>query len=617
MKPDHRLARCTTGQQLLVWMVALLGCAGCSALDVRSQSPEDEIEAIASGVRLIGDLAVPFGTGAISIESVGLVNGLPGTGSDPPPSPQRSMLLAEMQARGVTNPNQLLASTSTELVMVRGVLRPGIQKGDHFDVELRVPSRSECEGLRGGWLMQTRLKEVALLGGGIHEGTVLGLAEGPVLVDPSATDKVSKARGRVLGGGVCLVSRELGLALKDANILTSSQIGMAINRRFHTFSGGLKEGMAKPKTDEFVELKIHPRYKDNIERYIRVVRGLPLHETPKQQQARIQLLERQLLDPITSAPAAVRLEALGKDGVETLRKGLAAIEDEVRFYSAEALAYLDQTDAAPVLGKLAHDVPAFRAYALAALSAMDDYAGYEALRELLSATSAETRYGAFRSLWAMNPNDALVRGESLNDQFSYHVLQTRGPEMVHVTCSYRPELVLFGAEQRLRTPLSIEAGKDIMINTLDENRVTVSRFSVKEPDQKRVVSTKLDEVIRAIVELGGTYPDVVQALQAAKRSGALQGRFEMDALPKGGRSYYRKSSEGQGGQDEPAGDQPDIVVANPVPDLFARRGYQDKEKPKEKAPADDKTDDEKSNDDTEKRQPIRSFLGKIVSRDDS
>jgi hypothetical protein len=39
------------------------------------------------------------------------------------------------------------------------------------------------------------------------------------------------------------------------------------------------------------------------------------------------------------------------------------------------------------------------------------------------------------------------------------------------------------------------------------------------------------------VELGGTYPDVVQALQEAKTTGCLEGRFEVDALPEAGRSY--------------------------------------------------------------------------------
>ena len=51
--------------------------------------------------------------------------------------------------------------------------------------------------------------------------------------------------------------------------------------------------------------------------------------------------------------------------------------------------------------------PAFRAFALAALSAMDDMAAYDALDQLLEVPSAETRYGAFRALWAMNPQDDL------------------------------------------------------------------------------------------------------------------------------------------------------------------------------------------------------------------
>ena len=48
-----------------------------------------------------------------------------------------------------------------------------------------------------------------------------------------------------------------------------------------------------------------------------------------------------------------------------------------------------------------------------------------------------------------------------------------------------------------------------------------------------------DDVIRAIVELGGTYPDVVQALEEAKKLGALASRLEVDALPEAGRSYDR------------------------------------------------------------------------------
>ncbi len=77
-----------------------------------------------------------------------------------------------------------------------------------------------------------------------------------------------------------------------------------------------------------------------------------------------------------------------------------------------------------------------------------------------------------------------------------------------------------------------------------------------EADQKRVVSTRVDDVIRAIVELGGTYPDVVQALQEAKAAGCLEGRFEIDALPEAGRTYEatvdgrRKGGRRKAGIDE-------------------------------------------------------------------
>jgi flagellar basal body P-ring protein FlgI len=595
--------------------VGLLVC-GCSALAVRSQSPEDPLEALSREVQLVADITSPFGMNYIPIEAIGLVTGLPSTGSDPPPSPQRGAVLAEMQTRGIENPNQVLASPTTEIVMVRGFLRPGIQKGDHFDIEVRTLARSECTSLREGWLMDSRLREMALLGGSLHEGTTLARGEGAILVDPSAKadDKIGQCRGRVLGGGTSTTNRELGLVigLEERNVMTSAQIGMAINRRFHIYESGIKVGTARPKTDEFIQLKIHPRYKDNIERYVRVVQSLPVRETAAQQQARMQLLERQLLDPITAGTAALRLEAIGKPAIDVLRKGLDSKENEVRFYAAEALAYLDDGAAVEPLGQLARDLPAFRAYALAALGAMDTLEAYEALRDLLDATSAETRYGAFRSLWAMNSRDPLVRGERLNDQFSYHLLATSGSPMVHVTRSYRPEVVLFGTEQRFQTPLMIEAGKNIMVTTLDDEHVTVSRFVLDEPDQKRVVSTKVDDVIRAIVDLGGTYPDVVQALQQAKSSDALVSRFQIDAVPRGGRTYRRK--------DEPAGENAeetgaDIVVVNPLPELFTRRGTPD-DKPASKVRKSEVKADQKPEVDDEKRRSWRDILG-TIGRDNS
>ena len=539
------------GQALLLCLSILLG--GCSNWNMltRSQSPDEE-NSPEKRTRLVGDLAVPFGMHPVRVEAVAMVSGLKGTGSDPIPSPQRAALLDEMQRRGVTLPNTVLASPNTALVLVRGWLRPGIQKGDKFDVEVRIQGRSETTSLRDGYLLETRLAEMLVLGGRMRDGHLLGLAEGPVLVDPSADekeDRVLSGRGQVLGAGTCLKSRSLGLVLKPdhQNVLNSARVASAVNKRFCRTQKGIKIGVATAKTDEFIELAVHPRYKDDIARYVRVVRAIALRETATEKVQRIALLEKQLADPVTASAAALQLEALGREGVEPLLRAIRSKDPEIRFYAAEALAYLDRREAAEPLGAIARTEPAFRVFALAALGAMDDGAAYDQLRELLSVPSVETRYGAFRALWAMNPNDPLVLGERLGDQFGYHVLDTQGPPMIHVSRSHRAEIVLFGHEQRLSAPFFLEAGGRIIVrhSKTKPDEVVVSRFAVGEADQQRVVSTRVDDVIRAIVEIGGTYPDVVQALAQAKACGALASRFEVDAVPGPGRIYDRLTGEEQ------------------------------------------------------------------------
>jgi flagellar basal body P-ring protein FlgI len=549
-------------------LCGLLFGGGCSTWSGISclpwQSADDKKVEPEKKDYLVGDLAVPYGLYPVKVEAVALVTGLKHTGSDPRPGPQRQELLGQMQKQGVVSPNALLASGNTSLVLVRGVLRPGIQEGDHFDLEVRVPSQSDTTSLRGGWLMPVDLQEMQVMSDNhIHSGKVLGAAQGPLMVDPAAkgkTDRVQLCRGIVLGGGTCKKSRNLGIVLKPEkqSIRNASRVETAVNSRFFKYDKGIKTGTARAKTDQFVELKVHPKYKDNIDRYVQVIRALPLKESEAEQAERVAKLEKQLFDPQTSSQAALELEAIGKQGADTLRKALKAGDPEVRFYAAESLAYLDETGEADVLARIAKEQPAFRVFALAALAEMDDVSASESLRELLNVPSAETRYGAFRALWTMNHTDPLVRGENLGGQFGYHVLDTSGPPMIHVTKSKRPEIVLFGANQEFSTPLAVEAGNQILVTSNKPGEIIVSRFVIHEPDQKRFVSTRIDDVIRAIVALGGSYPDVVQTLQEAKAHGCLAGRFEVDALPEAGRSYARKGSDAkpEDGSDEATQDHP-------------------------------------------------------------
>ena len=124
----------------------------------------------------------------IRAEGVSLVVDLAGTGSDPPPSSERSMLIAEMKTREVDKPEEVLASPTTALVLVRALLPPGVQEGDPLDIEVHVPKRSEARSLQGGWLMKSRLKEFAVLNQRLASGHVTALGQGEILVDLSKRD---------------------------------------------------------------------------------------------------------------------------------------------------------------------------------------------------------------------------------------------------------------------------------------------------------------------------------------------------------------------------------------------------------------------------------------------
>lgn len=570
----------------LAGAVALAGCGSAGWLQstdwlkspslLVSQSPDDDKgdEGPGKKVKLVGDVAVPFGRDAMAVDGVGLVVGLPGTGSDPPQSVYRAKLLDEMKKRNVDKPEQLLASPNTALVLVRAYLRPGAQEGDQLDVEVRVPDRNETANLRGGYLLPTQLSQTAAVQGDIKRGWMQAVAKGPIMIDPGAdpkTDPAAGKQGRILGGGTTTKSHSLSLLLKPdyQKIAYIGWIDHAITRRFEGGKGQRQE-IAKPVQKDVIEVKLSPRYKDNVSRYLRVVQALPLKETPGQRIDRLAQLERQLLDPVTSAKAAIRLEAIGPEAADVLVKGLQSQHGEVRFYAAEALAYLghEKSSAAAVpLGEAARNEPAFRVFALSALSALGEFEAHEQLRQLLTVDSAETRYGAFRALWSADRKDPLVRGEMLGNaqgEFGFHVLRLEGPPMIHLTRSFRPEVVLFGPDIVMAAPFLLDAGSEIRLDAPPEGPITISRVSVDAPSQSRQVSPRVEEIVRTVVELGGTYPDVVQMLQQAASTGALPTcRLEIDALPQPGRAYTRESGRGEESPPE---------VRSPLPSLFSTGG---------------------------------------------
>ena len=366
---------------MVAWCAALV-LTGCTSWNLYpKQKPEIEVASNVEDPKTVGDLAVPFGMFPVRLEAVAPVIHLHGTGSDPEPSPTRAMMIEEMKKRGVPNPNKWLATKDVSLVYVRAVMPPGTQKGDRFDVEVRVPPRSETTSLGGGYLLEALLSDMAVKDGRLFNGKIRGTAEGAVLVDPTANGKGEQGllcRGRILGGGVAGENRSLGLVLPGAeetkmtpeqvrnSVTKSSLVANTVNRRFHTFKYGIQTGVAKAIRGNYVDLLIMPCYKNNLDRYMQVIRAIPLRETPLELKTRIDDLQKKLLDPAQSALAAIKLEAIGKPAGDALIAGSKSNDTEVRFYASEALAYLNLREAAEPLAEAARKVPAFRSRAFTA-----------------------------------------------------------------------------------------------------------------------------------------------------------------------------------------------------------------------------------------------------------
>jgi len=512
----------------------------------------------------VASLAYVSATQEMRLEGIGLVSGLPNTGVDPPPSHYREKLIDEMRKAGVVNANKILADSRFAMVIVRLKLNAGATAHDRLDVELEVPPGSGTTSLAGGYLMATRLREIGLAGERELEGHELAIAEGPVMIGTEAKPDDPK-RARVLGGARPKKDFPYNLVIKDnrKSGRTSAILEKAVNARFHQTEGIEQKGMAKAQTDQFLILNVPRVYRHYPGRYFEVVKRIALVDSPELRAVRLEGWGRQLLDAPTAGSASLCLEGMGPDAIETLKKALPNANAQVRFFAAEALAYLNDASGADVLASTAVNLPEFRAVALNALAALDQPAAHLKLRKLMDEPNIEVRYGAFNALRTLDeadpflgrvrvleeaprdpdeedlePTALAVRRAYLSrsrpDPFALYLVDSEGPPMVHVARTRRCEIVVFGRGQKLLTPVVLGTGA-LQINASDgdENlqisKIVPSRFG--DGEQKFQSSTELGDVLRRMANLGANYPEIVTILQAANRQKNLAGPLVVDNVP--------------------------------------------------------------------------------------
>jgi len=527
----------------------------------------------------VGDLAFVVQNGEIKVEGVGLVTGLENTGSDPPPSWYRTQLVDEMSKAGVEHASKMLANPQFSMVIVHMTIPTGASPIDRLDVEVEVPPACGTKTLAGGYLMATRLREVLVAGGSPKNGAEVAMAQGPVMIG-NAKNPTDPKVGRVLGGGRVRKEYPYSLVLKEKrkSVRTAGILEKVVNERFHESRAGKQKGAATAKTDGFLVLNVPPIYHQNQERFFRVVQLLQMVDTPALRASRMSTWARELLDPKTSGVAALKLEGLGPSASESLQIALQSANPNVRFFAAEALAYLDDPAGAETLAQTAAALPKFRAYSLAALAAMEQPAAHMRLRKLMDEADIELRYGAFNALRTLDPHDpslgqvavldvpkseeppdespdamAVALATAANrprpeDPFAFYIVDSEGPPIVHVARSRRSEIVVFGRNQKLLPPIVLGTGS-ILLNAADKDdqvelsKIVPSRFG--DSDVKLRTSLELGEVIRRAANLGATYPEIVSILESADRQKNLPGPLVVDAVPTAKADYFQAAIMGR------------------------------------------------------------------------
>jgi hypothetical protein len=556
-------------------LLALAGGCFWDKQTTRSQLSDSDPDA----PKTLGDISFYDNAVGIAISGVGLVTGLEGTGGGAPPSEFRTML--ENYLRGekkIDNVKELLESPANAMVLVSGIIAAGARAGDPIDLEVTLPPGSKVKSLRGGYLLQCKLMDYDTRGNvqqflaqnagikpsagpdGLMLGHTLARGEGPLhapldlkartepagvgLDDPNGDSK----RAWVWAGGRCLrgADRPFYLVLNPDH-QRYRVVTTAAERINETFHGPGAEGdkIAVARTKEVLALAVPAQYRLNLPHYMRVVRAIPL-ERPSETSEYFRRLEEQLQEPGTCLGAALRLEALGAMSIPALKAAKDSEYPLVAFAAAQALAYLGQPAAAEVLAHLTQEHPAFQAYCLTALAALDDGISYAKLEELINSAKPAVRYGAFRALRALDPHAPTARGEVVpparrdedghverpTNYFFLHQFPSEAPGLVHILSGKRAEVVLFGEAPRFVPECSLSSGEFTVTARQGDTTATVSRFSAARGHRVEQCSLAVADVVRALAKVGATYAEVACLLRQADSIQALSCALAADALPK-------------------------------------------------------------------------------------
>jgi len=542
-------------------LAAVLGLAGCMPDQFKtvSRSQLEEPGPDKEEVRTVRGIAQFDNVNELTVSGYGLVTGLDNTGGLTPPGDARQAVEDRLKKMKVEDVNEVLNSPTTAVVVVTGIVRPGVRRDELIDLQVSLPPGSKVKSLRGGVLMDTPLMTFATQedvrgylkdnslntvseGNRLLRGHEVVVGKGPLQAslkpdkdrDENSTAVDAMKTAYVWKGGKLKEGRAMFLILntEEQRFRVAEQVATRINDTFHGGeSNSSKIAVAKHK--DLVAVSVPARYRLNHPHYMRVVMAVPL-DPPADPAAYLKKLEDQLQNPETAAAAAIKLEAVGAPAMPALRAAMKSEYPFVQFCAAESLAYLGQPVAAETLAKIAAEHPALQAYALTALAAVDDALSMSRLEELVADADPCLRYGAFRAMREIDANAPQVKGHWQGRAFILHANVGVGAPMVHLLREGRAEFVLFGETPTLVAPFSFTAGPHVTVTAKPGDEVaTVSYFSTKGDKALHAqCGLTVAEVLKSMAKLGASYGDCAEMLIKAQDRKAINCKVVVDALPK-------------------------------------------------------------------------------------
>lgn len=485
-------------------------------------------------------------------------------------------------------PRQVLRHKDVAVAVVFAAIPAGAPQGARFDVFVRAVNAAGTASVEGGKLWTTDLQIGTPNTVGSFKTRSIASAAGPVFInpfaEPGADDDVSRRIGRVLDGGLVTNPSSIELTLDAPSHSRARAIVSAINTRFPERPGDGGPA-ARGLRDTTVEVTVPREYRDRASEFLSLVEHIQIDQSFPQEYAR-RYAEALKSQPELGDDLAWCLQALGPAALPFVRDLYEYPELVVQLAALRAGAGLDDPRAAEPLRKLAAGgLPVARTEAIRLLGRLEAGPKVDlALRDLLAERELTIRVGAYEAL-AKRAETAQIRraieqwsrasptvrvvtsydsyianarmsldGSSLQGVERIVVptadrrgikfvldLVPAGERLIYVAQQGRPRIVLFGTDLALRRPVLVSAWSDRLMLAADTPSDS-HRLMYRNVDGYQVYRGKVDADVADLVQfmarqptpederpgLGMTYSEVVGAIYALQRAGAIDAAFAVE-----------------------------------------------------------------------------------------